>query len=65
MCCSPNSHQQVRPRPNPSSQLSAVNSFKINSITNTSSITLLNLKRKLKVIGLLIKRKGLQSPKWT
>ena len=40
---SPNSHRQVHPRPDPSSQSSIVNSFKIDSITNASSITLLDL----------------------
>ena len=62
---SPNSHRQVRPRPDPSSQSSGVNSFEMDSITDASSVTPLDLRRKLKATGPLMKRKGLQSPERT
>ena len=62
---SPNSHRRVRPRPDPSSQSSAVNSFEMDSITDASSVTSLDSRRKLKATGPLMKRKGSQSPERT
>jgi hypothetical protein len=63
--CSPNPDRQVRPRLDPSAQSSAQNSFEMDSITDASSVTSLDSRRRLKATSPLMKRKGSQSPERT